>query len=42
MGVDPNDQCFKRQTHKEEIEENREWLTKRDNMASAMCVDYSI
>ncbi|GAV89045.1 Myb_DNA-bind_3 domain-containing protein, partial [Cephalotus follicularis] len=31
-----------RQTHREEREENMEWLAKRDNMASAMWADYSI
>ncbi|GAV62916.1 LOW QUALITY PROTEIN: DDE_4 domain-containing protein, partial [Cephalotus follicularis] len=53
MGVDPNDPVVQevnneirsrseRQTHKEEREENREWLAKRDNMASVMWANYSI
>ncbi|GAV67539.1 LOW QUALITY PROTEIN: Myb_DNA-bind_3 domain-containing protein, partial [Cephalotus follicularis] len=53
MGVDPSDPVVQevnneirsrseRQTHREEREENMEWLAKRDNMASAMWADYSI
>ncbi|GAV64418.1 LOW QUALITY PROTEIN: Myb_DNA-bind_3 domain-containing protein, partial [Cephalotus follicularis] len=53
IGVDPNDPVVQevnneirsrseRQTQREEIEENREWLAKRDKMASVMWADYSI
>ncbi|GAV77660.1 LOW QUALITY PROTEIN: DDE_4 domain-containing protein [Cephalotus follicularis] len=53
MGVDPSDPVVQevnneirsrseRQTHREEREENMEWLAKRDNMASAMWDNYSI
>ncbi|GAV88285.1 DDE_4 domain-containing protein [Cephalotus follicularis] len=53
MGVDPSVPMVQevnneirsrseRQTHREEREENMEWLAKWDNMASAMWADYSI